>query len=340
MGVIVSEVTHSDIERLLERMVKQKQDLFYLLHQIKIDNKSKILDLVADSFTKTEMLVDKMVASKNFNYTTIIQYLNETCDSVDSEINNLRNASSPNFSLYFFEIVRLVNSLYNRLRMIYENFHDELNKKNIININKNSEEIKSKLEDAKLLTEQAKSKSAYELYNADAVKFKKIARLYEFSFYVLVLVIISYFFGVRIYIEDFDLKLFKIIFPSNLSVSSSIEFYIQKLSLIIISTTLVAFILRRSFTNRRLSDESLKIAKEFDGLSLFIATLPDEMKDKIRFDLTYKYFGNGIHHESYTGGENLMHESIKANTDFIKAMKDLSPKVEVPKEDKTTKDAA
>ena len=48
------------------------------------------------------------------------------------------------------------------------------------------------------------------------------------------------------------------------------------------------------------------------------------MKEKIRFDLAYKYFGNGIHHESYTGGENLMHENMKANTDFIMAVKDLN----------------
>jgi len=52
--------------------------------------------------------------------------------------------------------------------------------------------------------------------------------------------------------------------------------------------------------------------------------MPDEMKEKLRFDLAYKYFGNGIHHDSYTGGENLMHENIKANTEFLKSVKDLS----------------
>lgn len=63
--------------------------------------------------------------------------------------------------------------------------------------------------------------------------------------------------------------------------------------------------------------------------------MSDEMKEKIRFDLAYNYFGNGIHHESYTGGENLMHENIKANTDFIKAVKDLSPKAEKTEKDKS-----
>jgi len=47
--------------------------------------------------------------------------------------------------------------------------------------------------------------------------------------------------------------------------------------------------------------------------------LPQEIQDKIHFDLAYKYFGNGIYHENYTGGENLMHENIKENTEFFKS---------------------
>ena len=76
--------------------------------------------------------------------------------------------------------------------------------------------------------------------------------------------------------------------------------------------------------NRRLADDAYRTAKELDALPRYMAGMPNEMKEKIRFDLAYKYFGNGIYHESYTGGENLMHENIKANTDFIKAIKDAS----------------
>lgn len=147
-----------------------------------------------------------------------------------------------------------------------------------------------------------------------------LAKRYEIAFYFSLALLFLYFFGWYI---EINTTIFKFKLAEQFYENHSTIFYIQKISLLILSTTLAAFLLKRSFINRRLADEAYRTAKELDALPRYMEGMPDEMKEKIRFDLAYKYFGNGIHHESYTGGENLMHENIKANTDFIKAVKDV-----------------
>lgn len=202
-----------------------------------------------------------------------------------------------------------------------------------------NEKLLSEINKVNVIAYDLKNKKLHEIFEDDSRKFKLIARFYEVAFYSIVVVLILYFLGLTFYVNNFNFLFINAGFPEKIHGKLSPEFYIQKVSLLVLSTTLAAFLLKRSFMNRRLADDAYRTAKELDALPRYMEGMPEEMKEKIRFDLAYKYFGNGIHHESYTGGENLMHENIKANTDFIKAVKDLTPKVEVPKEDKAPKDA-
>ncbi|WP_227556524.1 hypothetical protein [Acinetobacter courvalinii] len=176
---------------------------------------------------------------------------------------------------------------------------------------------------ANILLDDLRNKTIKDLYDEDYYRFNKISNIYEYLFYSLIIVMFLYFFGFNIYISDIDFGGFSIGFSDKKHVAD-ISFYIQKISVLILSTTLAAFLLKRSFMNRRLADESYRTSKELSGFPRYIEPLPEEMQNKIRFDLAYKYFGNSIHHESYTGGENLMHENMKANTEFLKSVKDLS----------------
>ncbi|MDC4542050.1 hypothetical protein NQ781_18505, partial [Acinetobacter baumannii] len=151
-------------------------------------------------------------------------------------------------------------------------------------------------------------------------KFKRIALFYEIAFYIILFFMFLYFFGWYIDINTESIK-FKL--AEQFHGNHTPTFYVQKISLLILSTTLAAFLLKRSFMNRRLADEAYRTSKELHALPRYMAGMSFELKEKIRFDLAYKYFGNGIHHDSYTSGENLMHENIKANTDFIRSVNDF-----------------
>lgn len=217
-------------------------------------------------------------------------------------------------------LVQLINH-WNGLRgNIAEN--DIVNELN--SFRKEKEKIDEEVNELKNVFEGWKNRDIYEIFKIDSDDFKKIARRYEMGFYSVILFSALYFLGLTIYINNIDLGFVKVSFPEKIHGNLSPEFYIQKISFLVLSTTLAAFFLKRSFMNRRLADEAFRTAKELDALPRYMEGMSDELKEKIRFDLAYKYFGNGIHHESYSGGENLMHENIKANTDFIKAVKDLN----------------
>ncbi|WPP70578.1 hypothetical protein SOI81_02645 [Acinetobacter pittii] len=184
----------------------------------------------------------------------------------------------------------------------------------------NHNELAHKIEQVDIINDDLKNKKVHEIFADDSEKFKMLAKRYEIAFYFSLALLFLYFFGWYI---EINTTIFKFKLAEQFYENHSTIFYIQKISLLILSTTLAAFLLKRSFMNRRLADEAYRTAKELDALPRYMEGMPDEMKEKIRFDLAYKYFGNGIHHESYTGGENLMHENIKANTDFIKAVKNV-----------------
>ncbi|MDC5208318.1 hypothetical protein OHW43_11645 [Acinetobacter baumannii] len=216
-------------------------------------------------------------------------------------------------------LTQLIND-WNELResIAESDIVNELN-----NFRKEKEKIDEEVNELKNVFEGWKNRDIYEIFKIDSEDFKKIARRYEMCFYLVILFSALYFLGLTIYVNNIDFGFIKISFPEKIHGNLSPEFYIQKISFLVLSTTLAAFFLKRSFMNRRLADEAFRTAKELDALPRYMEGMSNELKDKIRFDLAYKYFGNGIHHETYTGGENLMHESIKANTDFIKTVKDL-----------------
>lgn len=197
------------------------------------------------------------------------------------------------------------------------------------------DKLEDKLRKSDLLVDDLRNLKTHEIYNNEVGVFNKFARNYEMAFYILMGCSAFYFLGLTFYINEINLFFITIGFPEKIHGSLNYEFYVQKISLLILTTTIAAFLLKRSFMNRRLADEAYRTAKELDALPRYLEGMPEELRDKIRFDLAYKYFGNSVHHESYTGGENLMHENIKANTDFIKAVKDLSPKTEKTEKDKS-----
>ena len=275
------------------------------------------------------------IKNSNYFHTSIRSFIVKTVldnsDIIiyDYKLNPVRELENIAHNLLI--LLRAINTeidkgkLLERNKEITEELNDILIKK---------EELEKNLSEIEIIKDDLKNKKVNEIFEDDSIKFKKIARIYEFLFYLIVLIAGLYFLGLTFYIVGFDYKYLSIDFPEKIHGNISAEFYIQKISFLVLSTTLAAFLLKRSFMNRRLADEAYRTAKELDALPRYMEGMPDEMKEKIRFDLAYKYFGNGIHHDSYTGGENLMHENIKANTEFMKVVKGVPSTTDESKADK------
>ncbi|AZC09118.1 hypothetical protein DKE47_002870 [Acinetobacter nosocomialis] len=120
-------------------------------------------------------------------------------------------------------------------------------------------DVKGLVDQNKLLSEDLRNRTIHQIYDEDSKKFKKTARLYEIAFYILLLLLAFYLFGYHFEINTHYIT-FKL--AEHFDDTNKTAFYIQKISLIILSSTLAAFLLKRSFMNRRLADEAYRTAKK------------------------------------------------------------------------------
>lgn len=324
-----------------ETLKIQRNELDEILNEKKYSgNEKKILENILKNYKEIIDFIDE-TSTKNLSKDNLeYKRIGFVTRSILQPIYMLRNNKSSNSEELLYDIFDKTLKIKSYIIGCFFNSDvaDERNKiiQIVSDLKVKVEEVDSIVTTNKLLSDDLRNKTINQIYTKDSSKFKKIAIIYEAAFYILLFLMAFYFFGYHFEINTSFLS-FKI--GEHISSLNKPEFYIQKISLIILTSSLAAFFLKRSFMSRRLADEAYRTAHEIDGLPRYMIGLPNELKEKIRFDLAYKYFGNGIHHESYTGSENLMHENIKANTEFFKVVKDLTPKVEAAKEEKAAKDA-
>ncbi|TCB68685.1 hypothetical protein [Acinetobacter sp. ANC 4178] len=350
-----------EVDQMLELLEETKTSFIdhYNIHPISLEHlfpgrnvdslnkdNNKIKDYCINYFDEILHKIGIIKDDKD-SHESIFLYLDNKINELNSLVIRLDSEGKQSIPLFsVFDLLQNVDmKLDGELKKNRDRDVSEEQKQVFEDIENTRSKINEEYERLELMSDDYKHREAQKIYENDAVKFDKISKRYEKAFYVLILILILYFLGAKVYIPEVNIFSLKVSFTNKIHGDLLTEFYIQKISLLILSTTLLAFLLKRSFMYRRLADDAYRTSKELIALPRFIKELPQDMQDKVHFDLAYKYFGNGIHHESYTGGENLMHENIKANTDFIKAVKDLTPKVEVPKaeavkDDKAPKDAA
>lgn len=320
-----------EVSKLVERLENQKEKLSDFLKSPHIENDKELSKNVTRIHKFYIDVISKLKDSGNAislrsQFYEDLNIIENNIDSLEGFISyffTTKNENSeyifiePSDSPIFLSIESYLNNLINLLNNVRNSIvlSEEINK-----INEDKIKLDEKFLHFETSLDDLKNIEIHTFFEEDSNKFKRIAIFYEIAFYVVIFFMFLYFFG---WFVDIETEKFKFKLAEQFHGSHTATFFVQKISLLVLSTTLAAFLLKRSFMNRRLADEAYRTSKELDALPRYIAGLPIELKDKIRFDLAYKYFGNGIHHESYTGGENLMHENMKANTDFIKAVKDL-----------------
>ncbi|MFV5340844.1 hypothetical protein [Acinetobacter baumannii] len=314
-------MNEQDIEEILTKLkelknlLSSKSNRLIYIHV----NDNQLLEVL---ITAVDVLVNSIIDNLYENKNVVISDFNlkfilVKIDVVIRLIKNIQNSSSEEVWKKYDEIYSALMSIDNVLENIISVQRSEELKKSAENYFISFEE---NIRNSDILLNDLQNYLVHDVYDSEWRRFNKIAFRYEVAFYVVLILLAAYFFGWYI---DLNTSFIKFKFAEQFYGNHSAGFYIQKISLLILSTTLMAFLLKRSFMIRRLADESYRTAKELKAIAPYISGLPLEMKQKFQFDMGYKYFGNHINHESYTSGENLMHENIKANTDFIKAVNDL-----------------
>ena len=320
-----------ELQKYRDLLFQQKENIKTYLNQLTRKNDQNLYDhlyLINDLYKEAVLLLKNLeeeifLRSPFYDDLSIIirliKRLNESVNEfLSMDIVARDEIYQENDYPILVRIEELISTLINNLKAIKSKsvLSDRFDE-----ITKDKEKLNEKVQIIESSLDDLKNVELHIIFEDDSDKFKNLATRYEIAFYLVIFFAALYFLGLTFYVTAFESKFLSISFPERIHGNLSTELYIQKISFLILSTTLAAFLLKRSFMNRRLADEAYRTAKELDALPRYMAGMPEELKEKIRFDLAYKYFGNSIHHESYTSGENLMHENIKANTEFLKSVK-------------------
>lgn len=318
-----------DIINYKNKVIKQYDKLAKFYAKESINNsgatQSSRMNLILDTYRLIIKKLDNLITlqyDSNDELSEIYNVIDNLSETVDKfvEDNVDYNTRTANFAI----ISTLSSNLLATLMLMEINFKNGSATFNIDDLLSKKDRLEEGLKETKVLNTLLKNKAVNEIFKDDSTKFKTLAFIYEILFYLIVLIISMYFIGVSILIPDFNIGEIKISFPIKIHGNTSIEFYIQKFSLLVLSTTLAAFLLKRSLMNRHLADEAYRTSKELTALPIYLEGFKPELVEKIRFDLAYKYFGRQHTINSDKEGENFMAENIKANTEYLKIVKDIS----------------
>lgn len=326
---------NEEIKKIRENLNQQKIKFSDFLLNYKEGDNAKFNNDLREIENKYQVSIEQLnkIESDFFYFSSFMKVnveLGRNVNSLEVIVNEFFSQDyikNLNGELRFYDndnwLIR-INSRLDQINSMLLSIEPEINiLDKIVELEVGGEETISKINRLETIFEGLKNEKIEIIFNDDSEKFNKLARKYEIAFYFVVGFMVLYFLGIGIYIKNLDFNLFEIGFPSKKHGVLNIEFYIQKISLLILTTTLAAFLLKRSFMNRYLADEAYRTAKELDALPRYIEGLSIDMKEKIRFDLAYKYFGNQCQQENYKNGENLIVEHIKANTEFLKSLKGI-----------------
>lgn len=171
----------------------------------------------------------------------------------------------------------------------------------IINVN---EEL-SRFNRLRNIADNAKTEN---IYNNAVIKYKKLEDGYRLKFYIAMGITLSV--SVAIF-------LCKSIFVPNLL--SNLEFWILKISILVVGVTLVSYFIKQSSHYQTLADQNYQTQVELQAYPSFMESIPSNEAASVRKELALKYFGREIDSAAHKEMGNLVSDQMKSTTDMVKA---------------------
>ncbi|MEN8292074.1 hypothetical protein ABFO59_06265 [Acinetobacter radioresistens] len=150
------------------------------------------------------------------------------------------------------------------------------------------------------------------IYNNAVTKYKNLQDTYRKCFYSAI--IITLIISVLLFISK------NLFVPSLMSV---IEFWVLKITIIIVGITLISYYLKQSSHYQKMADQNYQTQIELQALPSFISSIPINEAANIRKELALKYFGRELEGSNYKDMGNLISDQMKSTTEMVKATTDV-----------------
>lgn len=207
----------------------------------------------------------------------------------------------------------------NLMNIIYEEFKKYLNLKNEFNqlsfnaISESLAEVKNELSSFRRLRHIADTALTENIYKNAVIKYQKFEKKYRKYFYRAIAIVL---------LLAVLLLLFKSKLISFLGISNT-EFWVLKISLMIVGITLISYFLKQTSHYQKLADQNYQTQVELQAYPSFMESVPTNEAAVIRKELALKYFGKEIDGSTHKDMSNLISDQMKNTTEMIKATTDV-----------------
>ena len=145
------------------------------------------------------------------------------------------------------------------------------------------------------------------IYNNAVVKYQGLEKEYRTYFYRAIALTVG-------------LSLFMFLIKSQLvNYLGEIEFWVLKVSIIVVGITLITYFLKQSSHYQHLADQNYQTQVELQAYPSFMESIPTAEAAVVRKELALKYFGREIDSAAHKDMGNLISDQMKSTTDMVKA---------------------
>lgn len=155
------------------------------------------------------------------------------------------------------------------------------------------------------------------IYDNATTKYRKLERSYRWIFIISILLLPFITFKLVEFKKDIILYLTA---DSTIGINAiQIEYWVIKLSIIVIGITLVTYFLKQSTHYQKLADQNYLTQLEIQAYPAFMNSVPPEQSIEVRKTLALRYFGREIDGSAHKDMSNLISDQMKCTTELIKA---------------------
>lgn len=285
----------------------------------------ELLNSIVTFCNSTLELLSNHLINKN-RYNEEIKYNLDKIESLKLEHDSLTN----DFTILGKDVIELKNSLTKNNEKLIKtnNKNDEL----ILKLSNSNEELQNiTIEKNRIQAEllQFENEPTTTAYDEAAVKYTDLYEKFRNYFYLSITGIILIIF-IMIYLKSNIISSIDFTLINNNN-SGQVEYWIIKISLMLIGMTLANYFLKQSSHYQRLADQHHQTSVELKAYPYFMNSVPLEHSIEIRKELALKYFGKEIDSASHKNMSNLISDQMKSTTDMVKATTDVIKNINVQK---------
>lgn len=241
----------------------------------------------------------------HYEEVSILDYLNEDISQVKIIIDSDLPDKEAKLNYYLTEI----SSFVERFISIKDNFRTFT----VDTLSKTILEVQQELSAFRRIRSIADTALTENIYNKAVERYRDLENQYRNYFYTGIGVILFLAIALLVF-KQFLLLYFSL---------NTIEFWVLKISILLVGVTLVSYFLKQSSHYQHLADQNYQTQVELQAYPSFMESIPSNEAASVRKELALKYFGRELDGSTHKDMSNLVSDQIKSTTEMVKATTDI-----------------